>query len=317
MNWLRFGILLAVLALSGACGSNDEVTSGSAKVDFEITDAPSDDASVKGVVVTIAELKIDGKSVEGFQKQTVDLKAYNEGNTKLLGNTTLQSGTRGNITMVLDLDSDANGNAPGCYVLTQDNTKHKLQSTGTGLLELAINKQWTVRTELENKVVLDFDIRKAITRSENTGSQYSFVAAEDLRSSVRVVTRENAGMIRGSFESNENVESEKVVVYAYKKGTFNAATETQSGENQIQFRNAVTSAEVKASITGETYTLAFLESGEYELHFIGYNVNESDGRLVYGARLDAESNVNGNVGNLVKVDAGATVQISSSVKGIF
>ena len=316
MMWFRSLLMLSLFALSSACGNDDEVTTGTAKVDFEITDAPSDDANVKGVIVTIAELKVNGKSIEGFQKQTIDLKAYNEGNTKLLGNTVLQSGTHGNITMVLDLNSDANGNAPGCYVLSQDNSKHKLQTTTSGMLEVAVNKSWSIKSDVENTVVVDFDIRKAIKRTDSGESEYGFIATADLQNAIRVVTKERSGMIRGSLENDDQIDAEKVVVYAYKKGTFNAETEIGS-EGDIQFKNAVTSAEVKMSLTGNTYTLAFLEEGEYELHFIGYNTDDSSGRLMYTSRIEAETTVNGSVGEMVNVEAGATVEITSSVKGIF
>lgn len=316
MMWFRSLLMLSIFALSGACGNDDEVRTGTAKVDFEITDAPSDDANVKGVIVTIAELKVDGKSIEGFQKQTIDLKAYNEGNTKLLGNTVLKSGTHGNITMVLDLNNDANGNTPGCYVLSQDNSKHKLETTTSGMLEVAVNKSWSIKSDVENKVVIDFDIRKAIKRADSGESEYGFVATADLQNAIRVVTKEWSGMIRGSLENDDQIDAEKVVVYAYKKGTFNAETEIGS-EGDVQFKNAVTSAEVKMSLTGNTYTLAFLEEGEYELHFIGYNKDDSSGRLVYAARIEAETTVNGSVGEMVNVEAGATVEITSSVKGIF
>ena len=82
-SWNRFGfaLLAAMGLLMGAC--NEDEPMGKGDVDFEITDAPTDDASVKGVFVTIEDVKIGGKSVEGFTKQTIDIKAYQEGNTKL------------------------------------------------------------------------------------------------------------------------------------------------------------------------------------------------------------------------------------------
>jgi len=56
---------------------------------FEITDAPIDDGNVKGVFVTVTDVEIDGKSIELASKQTIDLLAYQNGDTKQLGNTVI------------------------------------------------------------------------------------------------------------------------------------------------------------------------------------------------------------------------------------
>jgi len=95
-----------------ACDDTSEPM-GKGDVEFEITDAPSDDASVKGVWVTVADLKVDGKSVPSFAKQTIDLTAYQEGNTKLLATAgQLDAKSYNKLTLVLDLEKDQNGNTP-------------------------------------------------------------------------------------------------------------------------------------------------------------------------------------------------------------
>lgn len=317
LKWLKTMLVTGVFLFSAGC-SDENVSSGVGEVDFEITDAPSDDADIKSVVVTVAELRVDGKKVEGFTKQTIDLKAYSEGNTRLLGSTTLASKSYDNVTLVLDLDRDADGNEPGCYVQTLDNTKYKLKSTATGTAEIAISNSWNVLKDVENRVVIDFDIRKAIRHDSDGSIRYGFVSDASLQSAVRIVAWRNAGMIKGSYENQSNVEAEKIVVYAYKKGSFNSATEMQAqGEDQVYFKNAITSAEVRSSLTGNSYLLAFLEPGDYELHFVAYEKSETSGRYNVAARLRSETSVNGAVGDVVSVKAGTTVNLSSSIKGIF
>src|SRR5688572_27253765 len=111
-SWMKLStIAFAALAVFGISACSDNEPMGKGDVDFEITDAPCDDASVKGVFVTIAEVRIDGKPIPGFTKQTIDLKAYQEGNTKLLvGAKQLDAKSYNNLTLVLDANTDASGN---------------------------------------------------------------------------------------------------------------------------------------------------------------------------------------------------------------
>ena len=315
-NWITTALFGFALVSFVACSDNT-APSGKGEVDFEITDAPSDDANIKGVIVTVAEVRVNGQAISGFAKQTIDLKAYQEGSTKLLGSAEMDAKTYSNMTLVLDLDTDANGNSPGCYVLTNDGAKFKLKSSTSGKHEIVMNHAWKVAADAKTKVVMDFDLRKSIRYSDDASIRYSFVSDQNLNAAVRVVTRESSGTIKGSFEDESSSNAEKIVVYAYKKGSFNAATETEAqGVDKIMFAKAIGSAEVKGGLTGQTYTLAFLEEGEYELHFVAYNKNSENGRFTYAARLQSETNVDGSISNLIRVRAGAAVDLSSKVKGV-
>jgi hypothetical protein len=310
----RFGLaLITVIALlMGSC--KEEEPMGKGDVDFEITDAPTDDASVKGVFVTITDVKIGGQSVQGFTKQTIDLKAYQEGNTKLFASAQeLDAKSYNSLTLVLDLDTDADGNSPGCYVKTIDNVKYKLRSDASGMAEIALNKSWTVASNTKSTVVLDFDLRKSIKYMNDASVKYNFVSNGELSSAIRVVNKQNAGVIAGSYQESSSSDADKIIVYAYKKGTFNASSETEpQGEGQVLFANAVTSAEVKQGLTGKTFKLALLESGEYELHFAAHKA-DANGRLTLESMLTSETSVNGTIGNIIKVDAGATISVSAMI----
>ncbi|MFZ6013474.1 MAG: DUF4382 domain-containing protein [Bacteroidota bacterium] len=316
MKWLKVVVFGCAMVMFSACDNSDEPM-GKGEVDFEITDAPSDDASIKGVIVTIADIKVNGQSVSGFSKQTIDLKAYQEGNTKLLGSTTLDSKTYSNVTLVLDLDTDANGNSPGCYVLTQDDLKFKLKNTNNGKYEVNINNSWTVAKNVKNKVVMDFDLRKSIRYSDDVNVRYSFVSDNNMNGALRLVVKERAGTIKGSYKEDQSTNADRIIVYAYKKGTFNASVETQpQSVDNIYFKNAVTSAEVKASLTDHVYTLALLEEGEYELHFAVYSKDAATGKFMFEAMLQSETSVNGSVGSIVKITGGATINIATTIKGV-
>lgn len=316
-SWMKVIVLCCAVTLFSACEDDPNEPMGQGEVEFEITDAPIDDASVRSVVVTVADVKVDGRSLEGFTRQSVDLKAYQDGNTKLLGSGTMDARAYSNVTLVLDLDTDAQGNSPGCYVLDADNMKHKLKSTASGTLEVAANHSWTAMKDVKTNVVMDFDLRKSVRYSDDPSVKYSFVSASNLNSAVRVTTKQASGTIRGSYQDEANVDADMIIVHAYKKGTFNASTETQAeATDGIYFRNAVASAVVKDGFTGKQFTLAYLPEGEYELYFASYTEDTVSGRHSFDAMLQSETSVEGAVGNIVKVEAAVEINISASITGI-
>jgi hypothetical protein len=310
---LKAVMFMSVLLIASACDTSNEPV-GNGEAEFVITDAPVDDANVKSVFVTVADIRIDGKSISGFAgRQTIDLMAYQEGKTKLLGMAQLAAKSYGNLTLVLDLDADANGNAPGCYVQTANNTKHKLATTASGTMEITLSKTWRVYNQTKSKIVLDFDLRKAIRYADGTAS-YSFVTANDLKTAIRVVANEKAATIKGQYEDEIDADNEQIIVYAYKKGTFNAQVESQPNENGLAFVKAVSSTRIKAGLLVNDYTLAFMEEGEYQLVFVHYSKNQTSGKFEFTAILSTETEVNGSLTNFIQVKAGATVNVSAKIK---
>ncbi len=310
------GIILFAFLLSAAfisCSKDDD-NSGTASTEFKITDAAIDDASVLGAFVTITGIKLDGVSVQGFTKTTVDLKAYQNGTTKTLGNFNLEGKTYNSVTFVLDYDTDANGNSPGSYVVTTSVTgivKHKLQSNGN---EITIAKSFALQGNAQNYVVADFDLRKMITQQPGgtTDDQYDFVTNAELQTAVRIVVENNTGTISGNLTDPVSL-SDKVVVYVYKKGTFDRATEIQGqGASNIEFKNAVSSATVNAS---GGYQLHFLESGEYELHFVSYKDTNADGRLEFIGTLTLLPLTDIDFLDLT-IAANATLTVNATVTGV-
>jgi hypothetical protein len=317
LSWIKAMFFGCAVAMFTACGDDSSEPMGTGEVEFEITDAPIDDASVKSVIVTVADIKVDGQSLSGFTKQTIDLKAYYDGNTKLLGGSMMDARTYSNVALILDLETDAQGNTPGCYVLTQDNAKYKLKSTATGKTDIIINQSWKVAKDAKTKIVMDFDLRKSIRYSDDPSVRYSFVSDNNLNAAVRLVAKDRSGTIKGSYQDDANVDAEKIVVYAYKKGTFNASAETQAqGADGIYFKNAAASADIKETITGKAFTIAYLQEGEYELHFAAYTKDSSTGRASFEAMLQTETSVNGTVSNIIKVQANTSITLSTRIKGI-
>jgi len=313
VSWTRTILFGSVMFMLPSCDRSNEPM-GKGEAEFQITDAPSDDAAIKGVFVTVTDIKVDGKSISGFTKQTIDLKAYQEGTTKLLGTAQLDAKAYSNITLVLDTDADATANSPGCYVLTTDNAKFKLRSSGT--VNVMASKGWSVPANGKSTIILDFDLRKSIRKMDDAAIRYNFVSDDNLQSSVRLVSQDNAGTINGSYAEQTSSNADKVIVYVYKKGTFSATTEAQAqGDDAIFFKNAVASTEVKLGLSGNSYKLAFLEAGDYELHFAGYKKDVATSRFTFQTMLKSETSTGGSVGDFVTIQKGITLSISSTITG--
>lgn len=312
MKTTKFSLMLCIALISTvlftAC--SDEIAQQSqGEVTFSMTDAPSDDAQVEGVFVTVAEIKMDGKVVGDFQaNQTIDLMAYQNGNVKSIGTYKLDASAYTTLTLVLNTETDANGEAPGCYVKKTDGTKVSLGANGQTRKEITITKNVDVAAEARTEVVIDFDLRKAIKYADNQQKDsWEFVTDNELTAAIRVREKEASGRITGKIDGSNNYD--KMLVFCYKRGEFDENTETQAqGESNIRFKNCETSAEVDAS---GNFTLAFLEAGTYEIHVEGYNENQSTGEMEAQARLSLESSIGAVIfDNSIDVSANSSTQLN-------
>lgn len=306
-------IYLLVISIFTSCSKdspNDEQSTS--ETNFSITDAPIDDSEVKAVFVTITDVKVDGSSLSGFNATTINLKALTKGKSELLGSLNLNVGTYSTIELVLDYNTDANGNAPGCYVELMDGTKDKIESTSS---TISIKDQFDVLATTSNDIIIDFDLRKTIRKTSGTlQSDYKFVTSSELNSGLRVVNKANAGVISGTVTDSQDT-SDKIIVYAYKKGTYNESVETQGqGESNVYFANAVSSCEVD-KITGK-FSINFLNSGDYELHLASYNDTDDDGEFEFTSTLQVESSTNIALNN-INISSSLEIVTLINVMGTF
>lgn len=308
-NYLKTaGIVLTAMVMTVSCKKDDNENPNTEAetygTTFKMTDAPIDNANVEAVFVTISDVKVDGTSLEGFNKTTFDLSALINGKTETLGDLQLEAGTYSNIELELDYAMDAAGNAPGCYVKTANGEKDKLEASAS---KISITDTFEVFATATNEIIIDFDLRKTVREEQGTVSgDFKFVSMSELTAGIRTVNRESTGMISGTANDAEDT-SDKIVVYAYEKGTFDAATETQGqGDSNITFANAVTSSEVSG--INSSYSLNFLAEGEYELVFVSYS---KDGdRFFFNSVLEVESTTGLNLGAISVTSA---LQISANV----
>lgn len=307
----RFLILLCIPLAFWQCDKDDD---GVGQLRIELTDAPLDDANVKGVFVTVAEIRVDGKLWPGADtKQTVDLFALQNGNVQSLGIGEMDAKSYDRISLVLDLDEDASGNSPGCYVLGQDNQKHDLSTSTESELTIDVtDTDFDVVNEGTTSVVVDFDLRKSLRygNPNEPSSDYSFATNAEMNSALRHVSKNRAGHIEGSY-TDLITTSDLVVVYAYEKGQFNRQQEV-SGSSDEQFENAVTSAAVDAQ--GD-YRISWLEEGDYELVFASYEDDGSNGTMDLQGTINLTTLLGIDLKS-ISVGVSATVSIDVTATGI-
>lgn len=283
-----------------SCSVDDETTenaSGESNTKVYITDAPIDNPEVQAAYITVAEVRVNGQTVQNFQKTTIEISSLTNGKNKLLGDLNLQAGSTSNVVVVLS-ETDASGNTPGNYVLTANGEKHALVESSK---EITVNDSAEILATGNNELVLDFDLRKSIVSSAEQG--YRFAADTQLSNSIRVVNNQNAGVISGNVSNMENYNSEQMVVYAYKKGSFNSSEEN-ADQRGIRFANAVNSSVVTSG--DGNFSLHYMEEGDYELRFASYSDSDADGELEFEGQLEMAT-----AGNLDLL--GLTVQSNSTL----
>jgi len=303
---ISIGAFFLFSTILASCSKSDDSNggggSGTANTTFKVTDAPIDDASVTAAFVTISDIKLNGVSVSGFTKTTVNLLALQNGSTQSIGNFNLSTGTYSNVTFVLDFDTDASGNTPGSYVMTSGSVKHKLQSSTN---VITATKTIALIGSGTNEIVADFDLRKMIIHTAGA-DHYDLATSAELNNDVRLTVENNT--ISGTVTDNTVGGAGKIIVYAYKKGTFNRATELSAqGASGVQFANAVTSATVTA---GGNYQLHFLDSGAYELYFASYKDTNADGEYELQGTLVAT--VGGGL-DLLNLNLSANATLTANV----
>ena len=297
------------------CSGNDNMSdNGTGRIALDITDAPSDDGNIQGTFVTVSKVKIDNQEVKGFTKQTIDISAFRNGETKLLFNETMDAKSYKSVTLVFDYDSDDSGNSPGCYVLTDDNHKHRLAASSENEGEVTLSKTIDVEKDSTTNLLIDFELRKAIVRDSvnQDNSQYKFVSSDEMGNAFRLVYEDSCGEVSGHVSQSVNITGD-TYIFIYRKGEFDAPAETQGqGGSGVLFANAVSSTKVNQD---GSYRLSFLNKGEYEIHPATFEKDENE-KVMYKGMINATSTVSGLLLDNVTVAAGSQLQLNIDILGL-
>ncbi len=299
-------LILLVLAALVGCSEDDTgavVVESSGRLRIDITDAPIDDDGIQGVFVTVAEIRVNGEVQPRLsQRTTLDIAALRDGNTAQLGlEQELSAGAHANVEVKLDLQTDANGNSPGCYVLRADGSKDDLSFGSQTELLISTNKAFSIEENETSRLVLDFDLRKSLEYESSNTRMLTFGSAANVNAAVRTVDVRTTGTIEGEVSAGAQTSTtDKLVVYAYTQGSYNRSTATASA-----FADATTSTRVAAD---GTFTLAFLEEGDYELVVADYSDTDGDGKVDFRGTIMADAGL-GLTTRAVSVSADAKVII--------
>lgn len=308
-------VIVFTFGLFTQCTEDEEFNRKAGTLVLKITDAASDDEEIKGIYITVAELKLDGKPIRNFNTRTLKISDLKDGLSETLISKELAAKEYGQLVMVLATDKNDLNSAPGCYVITKDNVRHDLftESFGSTHVEIPLSKDFELLPGTETNLVIDFNLRKAVVRNTSGTSSYKFVSESELENAVRVVNEETAGTIAGTVSATD-LENTQIYVYVYRKGEFKASVEgTGSGKSNILFANAVTSNKVEPD---GSYNLPFIEEGEYDIRLASFKRN-NDNVFTFNGFLNTTSKRSGMLLNNVSVSAGSETQLNIEVSSLF
>ncbi len=303
-------LMLAVITLFlSNCSEDETINPKAGNLILKLTDAASDDKDIKGIYITISSVKVNGKPVRNYIPQTIDISALRNGETETIIDKDLPAKEYDQISLVLAAHNDNSENTPGCYVLTKDNRKHNLMAGGSAEIELILSKAFELIPGEVTRLVVDFDLRKAVIRAESGESGYRFVTNQELENAIRIIDEKQTGNIAGTVSTHHSDEFE-IYILIYNEGVFKAAVEgTGTGKSKILFPNAVTSTKMEPD---GSYFLSFLEEGNYEIRLAAFKRNNSNVFSFYGF-VPTTSRRTGMLLNNIQVLPGSEIELDIEI----
>ena len=147
---------------------------------------------------------------------------------------------------------------------------------------------------------------------KQSSDDYDLVTEAELESGIRLALKSGSGTVKGLVDIKDTAEA-KSVAFLYKKGSFDMNTELSgSGESNVQFAGAVTSAEVKGD---GSFMLSFVETGEYEIHVFEFKDTNNDGRVEVQGKLNLVSKNSVSVDGF-SVDADSDTKLDLTLSGV-
>lgn len=289
---LTLALIMGIAAGLSACDSSLDGEIGSAgKASIALTDAAVDAGSITGVYLTVGEIQArstsETKTIVQFESpKTFNVMDYQNGATLELGEGELEAGAYNELQLVLEEGAAKN------YVQFTDGTTSELHIDGGSTYRM--NGTFDIAANSTSKLIADIDLRKALI-AENEGDFR-------LRTTGRVVNRENTGAIKGSISGSDQ---DQVVIYAYARGTYDASEADEPEAGETRFEGSVNSAVV----SNGSFTLAFMEEGAYDLIAVTYERNEAENRMEFKNATKAEVMLGGQLTDLLEIKANTTANV--------
>lgn len=298
--------LLGILLLTGlfACSDGSAEVESKGKARISATDAAVDAKNVNSVNLSVSEVRAtangESRTVATFSSpKKFNLMAYQNGETYFLGEGEIEAGSYSDLRFILSGASDS-------YVEMKDGSRKDLIIENATTTGYQISGAFDVAANSTTNLVADIDLRKAIVTEANNTSESSF----KLRSNGRVVVEDLSGEIKGKVEGEAN-SGNQLVVYAYQKGTFSSSEESEPAEGRTRYEGSINSAIVAED---GSYTLAFMEEGDYEVIVASYSNTDNDEDLEFQGRVESELMINGSLFNTISVTSNSTVTANILLK---
>ncbi len=279
-------ILIAALAfgIGAFMSSCDADVSSKGTASVGVTDAAVDAENITGVYLKVNQ--IDAKGSAGIQTiaqfdepKTFNVMDFQNGAKYDLGEGEIESGVYSELRLIL---------AEGSYVKFKDETTEPLDIPSGTTSGYKIKGDYQISANNETKLVIDIDLRKAFVLTGN--GQYK------LRPTARLSNDDNTATINGTMTGNTD---DRVVVFAYAKGTYSESEADEPADGSSRFENSVNSAVV---VNGK-FTLAFMEPGEYEFVVAKYIRDEVAEEFTFIASAKVNTTVTGNVLNSLFIES--------------
>ncbi len=286
----KLSIVLFASSLILACGDDKEVAKGRASI--SVTDAPIDDENVSAVFISINSVELNGPdgwvTLDSFEEPlAIDLLSFQNGESYFLTDQLIDAGSYSEVRLMLNIQERVNGiqQNEGCYIEYIDGTTQPLFVPSGGQSGYKAKGNFDITAGGVVALTLDFDVRKAVVESGNSGK---FI----LKPNIRLIANQDVGMITGNFDQ-EGADFEKVIVFAYQNDAFTEAETAEPSDEEVRFSNAVSSSMLDEE---GAFTLAFMESGIYDLYFALFDENGEFVELLGSTNdVEVESGVNLNL----------------------
>lgn len=290
-------MFLAAVILSSCSKDSDPVEPMQGQASVAVTDAAVDAENVTGVFLSVSEITASAngqvQTIATFNSPKLfNVMAYQNGDVYAMGNGNLNAGTYSDIRFIMSADADS-------YIELDDGTTKDLvieNATSTGY---KVNGQFNVLANATTELVADIDLRKALVTTSN--------GVFKLRSTARLVEADATTKIQGTVSGNTE---DRMVVYAYAKGTYNEAEKNAPADDGTRFENSINSAVVAEN---GAYTLAFMEEGEYEIIVASYSNTDNDSSLEFESELQSSIMFNGVVSDFLTVDASSSTSVTANI----
>lgn len=266
-------VLLSLMVFTACNEEEDEkpvtaqIEEGKGKASIYLTDAPIDRKDISAVFISITGVEAKGpegwNTIAEFEEPVViDLLSYQNGESYFLAEEQIAAGTYTEVRLALNIqDISGQAGVEGSYIQYDDGSQQPLFAPSGGQTGYKAIGGFTVPEGGNASITLDFDVRKAIVEA---GKERKYL----LKPTIRLVTNENAGTIEGKMAGTTDFT--RIVAFAYSDNTFKESEMDAPAQGNVRFSNAISSNAINEN---QEFTLAFLNSGTYDLYFAMYDEN--------------------------------------------